>query len=210
MSPDHEGGRVLVKPTLSGAMAGVATVLAFALIHHWMISNIWFSIVPMTLAGLCCGSSLAFTYTLLFVTPRWQFWLAYVGLHLGLLFALGAASVVIFDPIISMAEAMAAQEPPRELIVKALPLTVLFIFLGAGLVSLLWGTSPRKFGAAFLTSMLLFTLLGLNVSVLGLVDLSSEALPILARFFGLIAFIMVFYAMAFLVLERASQRRRQS
>jgi hypothetical protein len=185
-----------------GALAGLWTAFIFAGVHHWLISDIWFSMVPMGLAGLACGASLTWTHRLHFPRPSWQNWLAFMGLQTALLFLLGLASVAVFDPIIPFAVAAAMGEPPREMFIKALPLTAAFVVAGAVLVSLLWGRNVKKFGVAFVSSLLLMTLLGLNVSILGLVEFTRDAVPVLSRFFGLIAFIMAFFALSNLLAQR--------
>ena len=77
----------------------------------------------------------------------------------------------MFDPVIPMAVLIAANEPPSELIAQAMPLTVGFIVVAALATSLLWGRSVPKFASSLVTTTILFVLLGLNVSVLGLVEM---------------------------------------
>jgi Mg2+/citrate symporter len=60
-----QNGRFL----LSGVIAGAASTLVFTAIHHLFISNIWFSLLPMLIAGALCGLCLAWSYGRLF-RPR--------------------------------------------------------------------------------------------------------------------------------------------
>lgn len=186
----------------SGAVAGLLTVVAFAALHQVLISDIWFSIFPMALAGAVCGGSLAWTYASLFPRREPGSWFGYVGVYLALLLLLGAASVALLDPVASMAELITANEPPGPLIAEAMPLTVGYSLAATVVLSRMWGRTLRAFGSIALTTALLVALLGLNVSVLGLVEMSGEAVPVLGEFFGLLALIMLGYGALFAALER--------
>jgi hypothetical protein len=61
MTPPHRSGSG--RPLLSGAIAGTATSVGFAGLHHLLISDIWFSLVPIGVPG--AGASRA-----LRATPR--------------------------------------------------------------------------------------------------------------------------------------------
>ena len=74
---------------LSGATAGVVTAVAFAYLHELLISDIWFSVVPMMIAGALCGGTLAWTYHLLFPAASGTTWSSFVGLQIALLLTLG-------------------------------------------------------------------------------------------------------------------------
>ena len=99
------------QPPVGGVLAGVATSIGFALLHHILISDIWFSLAPMAIAGAICGGSLAWSYSLLFPRPALGNWFGYISLQTSLLLLLGAVSVATFDPIVPMAVLMAANEP---------------------------------------------------------------------------------------------------
>jgi hypothetical protein len=186
---------------LSGGIAGAATAVAFTALHQLLISDIWFSVVPMMVAGVLCGLCLAWTYVLSFDSASPRTWFQYIGVQALLLLALGAASMAMFDPVVSVAVLIAANEPPRELIAQAMPLTVGFTLLAGCVTSLLWGRTPLKFGSNLLTSAVLIFLLGLNVSVLGLVEMTGAAYAV-AEFLALLMAIMSGYAATFFVLER--------
>jgi hypothetical protein len=186
----------------SGGAAGAATTVAFAALHHLLISNIWFSLLPMIAAGVACGMCLAWSYALLFERASVAGWFAYNGMYVGLFVMLGAASMAVYEPVYSMDALVAGNEPPRELMWRAMPLTVVFTLAAAAGISLAWGRSVRQAAAVLLTCTVLIVLLGLNVSVLGLVHMSQAIAAVLAEFFGLIAAIMMGNATAFSVLER--------
>ena len=57
------GRRGGVEPGLAiGAVAGGLTVLGFTVLHDHIISDIWFSLMPMLVAGVICGICLAWSY----------------------------------------------------------------------------------------------------------------------------------------------------
>jgi hypothetical protein len=185
----------------SGALAGVFSTLAFAALHHVLISDIWFSLLPMLLAGALCGLAIAWTYVLLFPRPRVGSWMMYNLLFVGLFAALGAASLALLEPITTVAAVLAGGSPPRELFARALPLTIAFVVGSALLISGLWGRTLPKFAAVLLTSVLLYGLLGMNISILGLVFFASNTWSLVGMFFGLIVALALVYAAVFVILE---------
>ncbi|NNL47728.1 MAG: hypothetical protein HKO76_05130 [Acidimicrobiia bacterium] len=100
-----------------------------------------------------------------------------------------------------MAVLIAANEPPSDLIAQALPLTVVFIVGVAALPSLLWGRGAKALASNTATALLLVLLLGLNVSVLGLVDMSGGSVSVVVEFLALLVVIMVGFGLAFQLLE---------
>lgn len=191
-------------PSIAGAAAGMITVLGFTVLHQLIISDIWFSFVPMLVAGAVCGAALAWSYVVLERPGTPSTWWAYVAVHTATLLLLGVASVLAFDPVVPMAVVVAANEPPTGLIARAMPLTAAFTVAAAGALSLLWGRSLPKFSASLVASAILVTLLGLNVSALGLVRLSGDGAWVVAEFLALIVVIMLGFGLAFLALERRS------
>jgi hypothetical protein len=189
-------------PVLSGAVSGAGTVVGFTVLHQLLISDIWFSFVPMLVAGLACGASLAWSYRLQFQPATPRRWWSFITLHTALLLGLGGASVAIFDPAVPMAALIAANEPPAELIAQAMPLTVGWIILAAASPTLLWGKSMKGLASNSLTATLLILLLGLNVSVLGLVDMSGGSPFVILEFLALLVVIMLGYGAAFHLMER--------
>ena len=196
MGDDH----LVRAPYVTGAIAGFLTVLSFTVLHQILISNIWFSFVAMALAGALCGATLAWTYDLLFETASPRSWWGFILLHTGLLL-LGVASVLAFEPAVPMAALIAANEPPTELIGRAIPLTGAFIVVAALVPTFLWGRSLRKLASNLVTSAVLIVLLGLNVSVLGLVDMSVESRFVVVEFLALLVVIMLIYGTIFVLLR---------
>jgi hypothetical protein len=186
----------------SGAIAGALSAFAFAVIHYIFISDIWFSLVMMMVAGALCGSCIAWSYALLNKAPSAASWWTYNMLYVALLALLGVVSILVFDPTTTMAALVAANAPPDQLIGQALPLTAVFTLFAAVLICLLYRASWRHFGVVLVTCTFLIALLGLNVSVLGLVSIPRGSLYLVMEFFGLIFFINVVYATLFMVLER--------
>jgi uncharacterized membrane protein YuzA (DUF378 family) len=83
-------------------------------------------------------------------------------------------------------------------------MTILFTLGTATLLSVLYGRNRRHFGAVLLTCTVLVLLLGLNVSVIGLVAIPSGSRYVVAELFGLIVVINLAYVASFIVLERKS------
>jgi hypothetical protein len=187
---------------VSGAVAGAGSAFAFAALHRLLISDIWFSLIPMMVAGALCGLSVAWTYGMLFNRPSAATWVMYNVVYVVLFVLLGVASVMIYDPITTISALMAANEPPRQLIRRAMPLTLAFTLGSAIVIALLWGRTLLKLGAVLLTCTLLVAFLGLNVSVIGLVELPSGTAYLVAELFGLILAINLVYVAVFLLLER--------
>jgi hypothetical protein len=186
----------------SGAVAGAASAFAFAVIHDLLVSDIWFSVVPMMIAGVLCGASLSWTYAWIRPTPTLGSWVGYSLVHLAMLGVLGLASILVYDPVTSLAAVIAANAPPNDLIVQALPLT------GGSVVGLtltvgrLYASRWQHYVAITGTSTLVMTLLGLNISAIGLVDVPSTAMYLIGELFVLTAALVVMYAVALVGLQR--------
>jgi hypothetical protein len=187
---------------LSGAIGGMVTTVAFAALHHLLISNIWFSILPMLAAGAVCGLCLAWSWRLTSATPSGTQWLLYNMLFVGLFVLLGAVSFLIFEPIYTIAGLVTGTQSPTALLGKAIPLSAAFGLLAGAGMALLWGRTLLKATSLILTSVALNVLLGHNAAILGMVHMSQEAVPMLAEFYGLLAAILVGNAAAFYLLER--------
>jgi hypothetical protein len=192
----------------SGAMAGAFAAFAFAVIHDIFISDIWSMLIIMLVAGALCGLCIGWSYALLANKPTAGSWWRYNLLYVGLLALLGILSILIFEPTTTMAALVEANAPPDKLIGQALPMTALFTLLSAIVISSLYRASWLQFGVIFLTCVLLIFLLGLNVSVLGLVAIPRGSLYLIAEFFGLILALNLIYAATFTILERKRLLRR--
>ena len=118
----------------SGAVAGAVSAFAFAIIHHLFISDIWFSLIMMMVAGAVCGLCIGWTYGLLFEAPSTGSWVRYNMLYVVMFVLLGAASVLVYEPVTTIAALIEANEPPDALFRQALPMTVGFTLAMAILV----------------------------------------------------------------------------
>lgn len=188
----------------SGAAAGAASAFVFAIIHALWISDIWFSLVALMLAGAACGLCIGWSYALLVAVPSLGSWIRYNMLYVASLLLLGLASVLVYEPVTTLGAVIAANAPPDDLIRQALPMTAVFTLATAVLVSLLYPKSWTRFGAVLLTCVVLVLLLGLNVSAIGLVDIPRSALYLVTELFGLLLALNVVYVVVFIALERQS------
>lgn len=190
--------------SISGAAAGAASALAFTVIHDIFISDIWFSAPIMLLAGALCGLCIGWSYGRLVDRPSIGSWLRYNLIYVAMLMLLGVASMLTFEPMMSMTALMASDGPPSELIARALPMTVVFTVASSFAISLFYRRSGQHYAAVLLTCTVLVLLLGLNVSALGLVSIPRGSFYLVAEFLGLIVVINVFYVAIFIWLERTS------
>lgn len=187
---------------LSGALSGVISTLVFTVVHEIFISDIWFMLVPMLVAGALCGALVSWSYGLLVAAPSRPGWLIYNLIYVVLFGLLGVASVLLFEPVTTMAAVVTLNGPPTALIDQAMPMTIGFTLGMAVLITLLYGRSLTKFAVVLLTCVVLVALLGLNVSAIGLVAIPAGSLIVIAELFGLIVALNAVYAAAFIVLER--------
>ena len=186
----------------SGTIAGLVSALIFTIVHQIFISDIWFSISIMLIAGALCGPSLGWSYGVLVSVPTLKNWLAYNLVYMAMFGILGAVSVAAFDPITTVEALIEVNESPNELIGKAMPLTVVFTFLMAGIVTVLSTRRWANFGSALLACVVLVLSQGLNVSIIGLVSLPSGSLYLVVELFALILAPGSVFAVAFAILER--------
>lgn len=193
-----DGGR----PVRSGAVAGAVAALAFAAVHAVFISDIWFSALPMAVAGAGCGACLAWTHTRVVAVPSIRSWVGFNLMFVLLFGLLGAASVAVFEPQSTIAALIAADEPPGELIARAMPLTAGFTLAATGLVLWLYGNGWRDLGPILVTTVVLVVTLGLNVSVIGLVDIPVGSLHLIAELYGLIVVLAAVHTAVFAALEQ--------
>ena len=189
---------------LSGALAGALSAVSFALIHQLFINNIWFSAVIMMIVGAVCGFCLAGSYAFLITKPSVASWIRYNGLFVAMLVLLGLASVLVFDPVTTIAALLQSDGPPGELIGQALPMTAAFTLATAIVLSLVFRRGWRGFAVLLLTSTALVAFLGLNVSLIGLVAIPRSALYLVLELFGLIFALGFVYTALFIVFERKS------
>lgn len=186
----------------SGAIAGVVSVTLFTWIHQLTISDIWPMFVPMAVAGGLSGATLGWSYGRLVADPKLSSWLRFNGVFVGVLFLLGIASVLAFEPQTTMATVVAANAPPDDMIRLALPLTLGFTLAAAAGITLAYRGTWRDGVAVLMTSVVLVGALGLNVSALGLIEVPGGSFWLVAEFFGLIVLLAAVFAVVFAVIER--------
>lgn len=186
---------------VAGALSGMASTLVFSVVHEIFISNIWFMLLPMLFAGALCGGLVSWSYGLLVPTPSRRGWLIYNLIYVALFGLLGAASVLFYEPVTTMAAVVTLNGPPTALIDQAMPMTIAFTLGMAILITLLYGRSRTNFLAVLLTCIVLVALLGLNVSAIGLVEIPTSSLVVIAELFGLIVVLNTVYVMVYLVLK---------
>jgi hypothetical protein len=191
----------------SGAVAGVASTVGFAVIHDLLISDIWQMLPIMALAGALCGLCIAWSYGMVSERASISSWLVYNLAHVGMLGLLGTISIVVFEPITTMAAVIEANESPTALIMTAMPLTVAVALLASATLSAMYGRRWSHHAAIFTTVAVVVLFLGLNVSAIGLVDIPTDATLLIAEIFGLILGLAVLYAAVFIGLERRMLRR---
>ena len=111
--------RYLWAYTRSGAISGIISTFIFTIIHDIFISDIWYSFFIMAIAGIICGVCISISYGLLFKKPSIGSWFRYNLIFIAMFLLLGVASVLIFEPITTVAALMQANDRPDELINQA-------------------------------------------------------------------------------------------
>ena len=182
-----------------GAAAGALAALTFAVVHAFWITDIWFTLVPMMIAGAACGAAIGWSYGRLF-EPSIRSWLGYNASYVIALTVLGLVSVAVFEPRTTMAELFTLDGPPADLIGDALPLTIAFTLGTAVVLSALFGRTLAAFGAILVTCSVLVVLLGLDVSIIGLIRIPTESLYLVIELAGLIAVLAGSFAAVVVVL----------
>jgi hypothetical protein len=140
----------------------------------------------MLLAGTICGTCLAWSYTLAIRTPTVGNWVRYNLFYLAMFIALGLTSLIAFEPVTTIAALLQVNEPPRALIARALPVTGLFTLATAVLLSVIYRPGWRGAAGLLLTTGVLVLLLGLNISILGLVGVPRAARVVLVEVLALL------------------------
>lgn len=202
-SPGHDRANVNSRFILFGAIPGIISTLLFTIIHHIFISDIWFSISMMLVAGVVCGACVAWCYFLLNSKKSIWGWIRYNLLFEKLLMLLGLVSGLVFEPGTTVAAAIAANVPPIALIKQALPLTAVYNLLISMIIHQFYGKKWKQFGIIFLTCLIIVVLLGLNISVIGLESFTGSLIFLIIKLFLLILFINASYVLAFLLFEKS-------
>jgi hypothetical protein len=188
---------------LIGALSGAISALAFAGLHALMISDIWFMLIPMLIAGGLCGLGLAWSFALLVDSPTSGSWLRYNLLYLLLLFGLAPLSLLLFEPIITIPALVASPNGlPDELVREVLPLTIAYTALMVACVLGLYGRRWSRAPVVLPTCALLMLLLGLNIAPLGLVHLTAGWVGMLVELLALILSLNLVYVALYRLLAR--------
>lgn len=181
---------------LAGAIAGIISMVVFAMVHAMTISDIWFALPIMVVAGAMVGAALAWSFKVMENAMTVTRWLAYTGCYLGVLVVLCAGSLIVYEPVTTMGMlfgALGLQEADR-LVAEALPFTIAFTVLASLAMTMLFGRVWWHFFPSLVTTALVMTFLGSNVVIIGLIELDSAAVPALAEFLTLVVVIVVVYA----------------
>jgi len=94
--------------------------------------------------------------------------------------------VAAFEPRTTIAALLTMDGPPADLIGDALPLTVVFTLGTSVGLSLLFGRTLAAFGAILVTCSVLVVLLGLDVSIIGMIQIPTSSLYLVVELAGLI------------------------
>jgi hypothetical protein len=176
-----------------GAIAGACSAFVFTVVHHLVISPIWFAFPAMLAAGALCGTSLAWSYAIVTRKPSPSSWFRYNLLYLLMFVALGILSMSLFEPVTTIAALLATTEPPVALVGQALPMSAGFTLVTALVLCLVYRPSMQGGLAILLTASVLVLLLGLNISILGFVDVPIGEARVLATTFGLLLILALTY-----------------
>jgi hypothetical protein len=190
------------RAVISAAVAGVLATIAFTALHQMISSDIWFALPVMAPVGALCGITLYWSFTQLSVPRGPRTWFVYHAVHLGVLSALGLTSILVFEPVTTVAALVAANEAPRELTAQALPLIVPFTVLWAAVLSAAWTATWRARAVMLLNCTLLMAALGLNIAILGLVEIPVTAANLVVRLFVMTAVLILGFAAFFYALDR--------
>jgi hypothetical protein len=186
---------------LVGATAGAASAFGFALLHEMLISDIWFSLPALLIAGAICGLCIGWTYAALFTQPAVATWLKYNLWYDGMFVLLGVASILIFDPVMTLAEVMTSDALPDSLIRLELPVVIVSTLLMAVVIGRLYARTWLQAAGVLVPCAVLVLLLGLNVSAIGLIAIPRSSLYLVAEVAGLILALNLMFVVVFLGLR---------
>ena len=106
------------------------------------------------------------------VAPTAGNWVRYNAHFVVMLAMLGFLSVLFFEPVTTIAALLRLDGPPEDLFQQALPLTAGVTLAAVVVLSVYYRRGWRGFAALLLATVVLVALLGLNVSVIGLVNIT--------------------------------------
>jgi hypothetical protein len=178
----------------SGAGAGALSALVFSAVHHLFISPIWFALGANLVAGAIGGACLAWSYALAVPDKTWRSWSLYNAAFVFVLIALAGTSMALFEPVTTIPALLQAKVPPRALIGRALPVTLVFTFASALLLCVRYRVTWVAAGAILVTTLVVVFFLGLNLSILGLVAVPRGLFYLVVEVVGLILALALVYA----------------
>ena len=164
------------------AGAGALVVLAFTVVHDWLISDIWFNVGPMVVAGALSGLAIGWSYRSGVRHHSTAAWFGYSALLSAELIALGAVSLAVLEPRFTMAELLVRDDAFALLVAPSMPLIVATMLVGTVAFWLLSGRRTHTVVPIILTQVLLVFLLGHQFAFLGLVESTSQLLVALLQF----------------------------
>lgn len=189
-------------PPKIGMLAGIASCFLFLVYHHITISNIWFSAPFMLVVSILAGFMLAKSYDTLFEKYSICSWLGYNSIFIGVLLTLGLASTVLYSPRYTSAEILNTGGPPPDgLISSALPLTISGIVITSIIISLVLDRSFTHLALIVGTTAVIMLSLGLNVSILGYVNILPQHKYLVEKFLLLNVFIGYTYTGSYIILR---------
>ncbi|MHA2098953.1 MAG: hypothetical protein ACW99A_09715 [Candidatus Kariarchaeaceae archaeon] len=174
------------EPITLGVIAGILSCLIFLIFHQLTISNIWFSAPFMLLISALAGFALVKSYLALFNHYGLLSWIGYNIYFISSLGILSLLSIIIFTPKYTSDEILnAGGAPPDGLITNALPLTIIMMLISA--LGIVYGVTKsfEAFPIVLLTSAVLFLTLGLNLSILGFVEVSTQHQYLVQKFLAM-------------------------
>jgi len=170
------------------------SALAFSAVHHLLISPIWFALGTNLAAGAVGGACLAWSYALAVSDKTRRSWRRYNAAFVFILIALAGTSLALFEPVTTIPALLQAKAPPRALIGRALPVTLVFTFASALLLCLRYRAAWLAAVAIIVTTFVIVFVLGLNLSILGLVAVPRGSFYLVLEVLGLILALAFVYA----------------
>jgi hypothetical protein len=198
---------VVALVTASGAVAGAISTLVFVIVHDIVISDIWDMAPVMLVAGAVCGALITWAFRTMVIERSLLRWAGFTGMIIALMALIPVASIIVFDPIVAFEEVVSLDGPPGDLIGRAMPFTVVVTVVIALVITAVFGQVRRHFISSAVAMTVLMLLLGLNLTVVGLVEFTgTEGLTAL-EFVGLVVMLGAVYAAAVPVTDRVIDSR---
>ena len=174
----------------------------FTVLHQVFINPIWFLYPVMLVAGVLCGVSLAWCYSVLVAEPSTKSWASFVGLFTVMFGLLAVASALVYEPVYTMAEIVESTGGNPIPISETAALMVFFTVGWAALLTIGYRAGWKGFWVTLAATVVLMLLLGINVSTMGLVDIPKSGWVLVAEFFGFVAAIGGSYGIVYGLIRR--------